>query len=346
VLIFTLGAVGGAERMAITIGKLLPTSSYYVKFIVLGDNNQILDFMPNGYDVKKLSYSTKSIFSIVRIWWVIMKENPNIVFGTQARINPQVTVASRLAGKKVLIRSSGMLSDYKGLKYLMAKWFYPLADIIIAQQEEMRKEIAKLCKISSSKIVTLHNVLDIENIDAKIRVPSPFPLQQSINFVNVARLSPVKGHEIAIKAMSIVKRSVPNAHLYFIGSYENPSLYSDLKELVSELHLVDCVHFVGYDSNPYRWVKYSDCFVFPSRSEGLPNALIEASYIGVPCVASMCLEIVGDIIKDGYNGYTTKVGDVEGFAEGMIKAIKLNSFGMLYKPSSKDDFVDLFNSLI
>ena len=345
-LIFTLGAIGGAERMAITIGKLLPTSSYHVKFVVLGDNYKIMDFMPKGYDVNKLSYNTKSIASIVRIWWTIKKEKPNIVFGTQARINPQVTIASRLAGRKVLIRSSGMLSDYKGLKFLMAKWFYPLADVIIAQQEEMRIEIAELCNIKPNKIVTLHNVLDIDNIDAMIRVPSPFPQQQVYNFVNVARLSSVKGHEIAIKAMAIVRRSIPNSHLYFIGPLDNQVLYSDLLKMVSKLHLDNYVHFVGYDSNPYRWVKYCDCFVFPSRSEGLPNALIEASYIGVPCVASMCLEIVGDIIKDGYNGYTTKVGDVEEFACGMMKAIKLKNFEMVYKPSSKESFVDLFNSLI
>ena len=92
-------------------------------------------------------------------------------------------------------------------------------------------------------------------------------------------------------------------------------------------------------------MKNSDCFVFPSRAEGLPNALIEASYLGVPCVATRCLTIVDEIIKDGQNGCVVNVDDVEAFAKAMLKAVKLKNCKMIYKSGTTEDCARLFEDI-
>ena len=140
--------------------------------------------------------------------------------------------------------------------------------------------------------------------------------------------------------------NILNLHLYFVGTYdENSDYYHSLLAQIENLGQKESIHFVGYDKNPFRWVKNADCFVFPSRAEGLPNALIEASYLGVPCAASRCLSIVEDIIKDGENGYTVDVDDAEGLAEAMIKATAMKNCRMVYRPGSVKDFVQLLDSL-
>ena len=148
ILVFTLGFVGGAERMALTIAKLLPKEKYNVRFVLLGKERDILDFMPKEYEVDIMSFSTKSPFSVVKLWWKIKKEKPDVVFGTQARINPYVIVAARLARVKVLVRSSGMIESYKGLKYFLVKNTLSIADRIIAQQEQMKQQIADVCHVN------------------------------------------------------------------------------------------------------------------------------------------------------------------------------------------------------
>lgn len=343
VLIFTLGAIGGAERMALTIGKLLPRDTFNVKFVILGDDKRILDFMPNGYEVDIMPFSTRSFFSIIHLWQKIKKEQPDIVFGTQTRINSQTIIASKFAKKKVVIRNTSMVSNYGKLTTVIMRLIYPYADRIIAQQEEMRHQMAEVCRLDINKIIALKNVLDFSNIDKLKDAPSPFANNGNVNYVFVARIHPCKCHDIAIRALSIVRQDIPNAHLYCVGTcLTDDNYYHSLLQLVEELNLKDCVHFVGYDNNPYRWVKNCSCFVSSSHHEGLPNALIEASYLGVPCVAVKCLDIIKDIIKDGYNGYAIEQYDVKGFAHGMINAVKLNDFKMLYHSSSVEDFVNLF----
>lgn len=346
ILIFTPGGAGGAERMSALIGKLLPKDKFEVKYVVIGRLRNIYNILPEGYEVDCIPVSSKYAFSTMRIWWKIMREKPEVVFASQVAYNPRVIIAAKLAGRKVVIRSSGMVGRYKK-KWRPVKATYPWADKLIAQQEDMREEMIKLLKVNSEKVVTLHNPLDCSDIDRLSAAPSPYPNKDNVIFVETATVNHRKAQDVAIKAFSIVKKSIPNAHLYFVGKYdENSTYYQEQHKLMGELDLNECIHFIGYDKNPFKWVKNADCFVFPSRAEGLPNALIEASYLGVPCAASRCLPIVDAIIKDGQNGYVVNVDDVEGMAKAMIKAVNIKNCKMIYIPAKPEDFVRVFEECL
>lgn len=345
VLFFTPGGVGGAERMTITVAKLLPQERYEVKFVVIGTLNKIYDFIPKEYSCDCIPVHNKYCLSTYRIYRKIKKEKADLVYTSQAAYNPRVIIAACMAKVPVICRSSGMVGTYKKGSMFMVKQTYKRADLLIAQQEDMRQEMHQLLGINLDRIVTLYNVLDTANVEIKSESESPFPAKQ-INYVNVSRVNKDKGHDFAITAFANVVKKTPNAHLYFVGDYsENDDFYKWLKNLTEELKLQNNVHFVGYDNNPYRWIKHCDCFVFPSRREGLPNALIEASYLEKPCVASRCLSIISEIIKDGVNGYTTSVGSVEELSKAMVKCVELTDCKMLYKPSCKEDYIKVFDRL-
>jgi len=345
ILIFTPGGVGGAERMSALIGKLLPKDKFEVKYVVIGRLRRIYNILPEGYAVDCIPVLNQYAFSTIRIWWKIIKEKPDVVFASQVAYNPRVIIAAKLAGRKVVVRSSGMIGRYKK-RWRPVKATYPLAHKLIAQQEEMREEMIRLLEVSPEKVVTIHNPLDTANIDALGAALSPYPDTNDVNYVQAASVRHLKAQDVAIKALAVVKHGIPNAHLYFVGNYyEKDDYYQSLCKLIAELNLQACVHFVGYDKNPFRWVKNAHCFVFPSRIEGLPNALIEASYLGVPCAATRCQNIVDDIIKNGQNGYVVDVDDVEGLAQAMKDAIGLKGCTMLYKPGTPEEFESLFDSI-
>ena len=344
VLIFVPGGVGGAERMSLTIGSMLPQDKYEVKFVVIGRLRSIYNIMPKGYDVDCIPVLNKYAFSTLRIWWKIIREKPDIVFTSQVAYNPRVIIAAKLAGCRIIARSSGMLSDYAKAKFLKVKLTYPFADLLIAQQDDMREEMIRLLKVNHQKVKTLHNPLDYAHIDSLSKAPSPYPENGNINFIQAARVNHSKAQDTGIKAFAAIQKSIPNAHLYFVGGYDEKSFYyQSLCQLIKEFNLQDCIHFVGYDKNPFRWVKNANCFVFPSRAEGLPNALIEASYLGVPCAATRCLNIIDDIIKDGQNGYVVDVDDVEGLAQAMKDAVQLKSCTMCYKPGTQEEILNIFD---
>lgn len=345
ILIFTPGGAGGAERMSALIGKLLPKDQFEVKYVVLGRLRNVYNILPEGYTVDCIPLRNIYEFSTLRIWWKIMKEKPDVVFVSQVSYNPRVIIAAKLAGQKVVVRSSGMIGRYKK-RWRLVKATYPLAHKLIAQQEDMREEMIRLLKVDPKKVVTLHNPLDCSDIDRLSAAPSPYPDNDNVIFVETATVNHRKAQDVAIKAFSIVRKSIPNAHLFFVGKYdENSTYYQELQKLIAEFDLKECIHFIGYDKNPFKWVKNANCFVFPSRAEGLPNALIEASYLDVPCAAARCLPIVDDIIKDGQNGYVVDVDDVEGLARAMMEAVKLKNCTMLYKPGTPEEFASLFDSI-
>ena len=90
-------------------------------------------------------------------------------------------------------------------------------------------------------------------------------------------------------------------------------------------------------------MRNASCFVLSSRSEGLPNALIEAQYIGTPAAACTCIPIIGRIVDEGKTGYLAEVEDYKGLAEAMMKASKLGRIKTTYKSSSFDDFLNVLN---
>jgi glycosyltransferase involved in cell wall biosynthesis len=76
------------------------------------------------------------------------------------------------------------------------------------------------------------------------------------------------------------------------------------------------VIFTGAVRNVYDYLRASDVFVFPSRSEALGNSLLEAVACGLPSIGSN----VGGIpesIENGGNGFLVPVGDVDGWISSL-----------------------------
>lgn len=348
VLFFLPPTVGGAERMTVLIAKMLPLDEFEVKFVVVGKTlGDIVRFIPVDYAIRHLRISRILYGGTIRIWNVIRKEKPDIVFSSLLYLNVRLILSSLISGTKVIVRNNIDLNKtpYKTSRFLV-RLTYRWADKVIAQQEEMHDEIISYTGMPSEKVVTLHNPMDIEYIQECLKAASPFPqeAQKQYKYLCVARFSSQKGQDLLIQAFNILHQDTPNAHLYLLGKYDEKSaFYKSLRNYIESNILQEYVHFLGFDSNPYRWIKYADCFVMPSRFEGLPNALVDAMYIGKPVVATRCIPVIDRMVENGYNGYLVTSENVGALAEGMKKAPTLRNFTMTYHPADSKDFVALFH---
>lgn len=347
VLFFLPNTVGGAERMTITIAKMLPQEEFEVKFIVvdreLGD---IISFIPSTYDILLLRIRGLWDFCTFRIAYLLRKEKPHAVFASLMYLNARVIWSSKLFGIKSIVRNNIDLFNALPMNKWYAKLSYRWADCIIAQQDEMRKGIINATHIAPHKVITLHNPIDTTLIDNKSKAISPYSKEdKSIKFVWAARVVRAKGQDILIKAFNIVHRVMPNSKLYLVGKYHVTDIYyQELQQYIKLNNLRDCVFFTGLDDNPYKWVANSDCYVMPSRKEGLPNSLVEAMYLRKPVVATKCIPVISRIVKDGYNGILVAPEDVDAMAVAMQKAIQLKNFEMTYIPAKKENFISLFRN--
>lgn len=350
ILFFLMSAVGGAERMTVTFAKQLDRTQYDVCFIILDyyNDRHIEDFIPKEYRIIHLPCSFGISLKVIWAFYkVLKKERPDIVFSSLISINLRLLLlAPFFKSIKFLVRNNINLwspSVSRMQKFAMQK-VYSFAKAIIVQTEEMKKELSEALHIDDSKIIIIHNPIDTETIQKKLLDYVDFMDGSKTNYVSVCRFVKGKGLDVLVKAFDIVCKKFPDSVLYIVGKYEEASnYYQNIISLIDDLNLTNKIHLVGFTDNPYKYMRNASCFVLSSRSEGLPNALIEAQYIGTPAAACTCIPIIGRIVDEGKTGYLAEVEDYKGLAEAMMKASKLGRIKTTYKSSSFDDFLNVLN---
>ena len=344
---FLSPSCGGAERMTITIAKLLDRSEYDVRFVVIGCQiGEIKEFIPEGYPISLIKIRKIYEFVTLRIYRLLQDIHPQYVFCSLHYLNPRVICAAKILGNcKVIVRQNCAISRLRKLDRFLAQKTYPLADVIIAQTKQMKKDLETEFKLNKDKVISLHNLIDKETIEKELKeAVNPYEKEKNKVYVWVGRFDPVKGADIAIKAFIEANRQNHNISLYLVGKInEQNSYYQKVRFIANSSECRDNIHFVGFQENPYRWMKYADCFVLSSRSEGSPNALFEAIFIGIPSIATRCTPNIDEIVKDGENGFLVNINDVEGMSDCMLKAFLLKEVKTVYNHSTPNDFRCLFS---
>jgi glycosyltransferase involved in cell wall biosynthesis len=103
-------------------------------------------------------------------------------------------------------------------------------------------------------------------------------------FLYLGRLSSNTGRDVPtlIRAFDRVATACPDIELALVGAGE---LFDETRQLSEGCRSRDRIHLPGFD-RPAKWLAWADCFVLPSRREGLSNALLEAMAAGLPCIAN------------------------------------------------------------
>jgi glycosyltransferase involved in cell wall biosynthesis len=125
--------------------------------------------------------------------------------------------------------------------------------------------------------------------------------------LSAGRIVHQKGLDLAMRALGGLKEL--NWEWHIAGDGPQIPL---LRSLAQELGIDDRVHFLGWQSREQLMKCYgqANVFLFPSRHEGMPNALLEAMASGLPVVAS-CIAGNEELVVDGETGYLVPSEDVE-----------------------------------
>jgi len=345
VLIFVLSGVGGAERVSVTIGKNLDTEFFDVFYYAVGPwKCEISDFIPSARFKGHLWYSNpfKMLFFLYK---TILKESPDIIFTSVMYISTKLLFLKPFLGNaKFIVRSENNFFSFNKRQQWMIRLLYRRAENIIAQTDEMRTELIEMAHLPASKVIAIQNPQGFKMISELAQKSSPFKDSSKKYFVASGRFAPQKGFDILVQAFALVSQKIKEAELYIVGrnSGPNESCYMQICNLVNKLGMKEKIHCVGYQKNPYVYVKNADCFVLSSRNEGLPNVLIEALYLGTPAAATICIPAVSRIVEDGKTGYLARPEDVNSLAEAMLNAVQLGRIQSDYPMDTMIEFNKLF----
>ncbi len=151
---------------------------------------------------------------------------------------------------------------------------------------------------------------------------------------HVSNFRPVKRVEDVIQIFKRVNDVIPS-RLMLIG--DGPDRYN-AERLCRELGVCSRVITLGKIRDAAKLMQLTDLFLLPSETESFGLAALEAMAEGIPVVSSNTGGIP-EVNKDGYSGYLSNVGDVDGMAKNAIKILSneatLNQFKTNAREQSK-----------
>lgn len=151
--------------------------------------------------------------------------------------------------------------------------------------------------------------------------------KKTINKISaVGSLKLEKDYETLIRAFEIFSKTHASYELEIYGSGQCESA---LKKLAEDLCVSSKVFFRGADLNALEKIANAKCYVLSSVAEGMPNALMEAMAIGMPCVATDCETGPAELIDNNKNGLLVPIRDVDQLSEAMSKMVDDREFALM-----------------
>jgi len=194
------------------------------------------------------------------------------------------------------------------------RWTHRGCRLTVGNSPSVIDHLAVHAGIPQNRLLLIRGGIDPEPLRRAVAVDrTMLGLKPSDRIVLwVGRLDPVKGLRILIDSfVSVVTR--PDVRLLLVGG---GPLLRELTEAVAILSVKDRVMLLGPRTDVPSLLRAADVFVFPSRTEGLPNALMEAMAAALPIVAT---DVPGcrDLIRNRETGLLVPYGDTQSLAAAL-----------------------------
>lgn len=306
-------AKGGTQRVAVNLAEFLKSQGIEVTMVTQYqlENEYVLpDGIPRIFseitEAEKKNSRIGNFFARYRKLRKIWKsQQPDCILSFIGKNNIMAVGAALFTGIPVVVsvRGEPKCEYYSfGLRFFAKTLFY-FASGVILQTDETKKFFPPYIR---RKAIILKNPLNPSFLKPR------FEGKRDGRIVAVGRVDSNKNHEMIIRAFRKIAEEFPCASLTIYGDGE---CREKLQKLTEKLGISDRVCLPGLVTDVSEKIYRSSIFVLSSNSEGMPNALLEAMCLGIPCISTDCpCGGPGELIKDGINGYLIPVGDEEALA--------------------------------
>lgn len=313
----------GAERVAASWANYLAECGHCVTVMVYAQTetsfalNDRVRVLPLA-DTQEQYYQWPKLRQLSAIRKLMLREKPQIVISFLPKMQISIMLATLgLPIKRVeTIRNNPWLdTDAAGKRFLWNRCFRT-GDLILVQTKEQSeffsKSLQKKCEVVSNPLSGCF----VENRKSYGQTPIT-------KFVAVARMYPQKNYPLMIRAFAQVVQNHPECTLDIYGA-GSPQQIQQLQKLTASLGVGDSIRLCGWTKEISRLLLQYDAFLMSSDYEGMPNALAEAMATGLVCLSTDCRTGPKDMIATGKNGFLSKTGDVDSFAEGIETILNMD----------------------
>jgi glycosyltransferase involved in cell wall biosynthesis len=271
----------------------------------------------------------RDIGSLRAVMRVLRRERPHVVHTHAAKAGAIGRVAAALCRVPVVVHTyhghvlRGYFSPRKEQAYrAIERGLAHLSDELVAVSPRVRQELLDMGIGRPDRFSVVPLGFDLARFaDAashrgqlrrELGVPPDAPLVGI-----VARLVPIKAHEVFVAAARTLHRHRPDMQFVLVGDGERRA---EIEQLIEAGGLRHVTHLLGWRADLARIYADLDVVALTSRNEGSPVALIEAMACARP-VVSTCVGGVPDVVRDGETGWLVPMDDAEALARQVLAVL-------------------------
>lgn len=323
--------IGGAERQAEKLAKALAAAGCRVSILTprLDPESPSVEEV-DGVRIERFTLTDLSLrwpfpgialLNIPIILWQVIREvrrhlrQSDLLHGHIASLQTLgATLSAWLAGKPALCKAAiaDQRSDLgemekQGPAGMMLAWLTRnFTPCWIATTKAVQEALIR-ANVKPCRIVQIPNGVELSTV----RHTRQNPVRR---FLYLGRLSSNIERDVPtlIAAFETLALEMPDLELAIVGG---GNLLEAIRAQVQRCEQRQRIHVPGFDTS-HRWLTWADCFVLPSRREGLSNALLEAMAEGLPCIAND-ISPNREVLADGAAGVLIPIGDIDALAIAM-----------------------------
>lgn len=343
-LIPTLGQ-GGAEKVLVNLVNNMDKEKFDITVQTLFDVGVNKQFLYNN--IKYISHYKRlfpgnskylCLFSPKRLFRKFIKEHYDVIVsyleGPTARIASGCTDKNTKLVSWIHCRMENERAAAVGFRnFNEAKTCYEKFDYTACVSKWVKEYFEKIFAYKKP-IGVMYNTIETKEIIEKSNelVDDVQFSKDCYNICSVGKITQVKGFDrLARIHKKLLDEGIKN-HIYIFGIGEDKE---KLQSYLTENNLQGTFTFMGYNTNPYKYVKNCDLYVCSSHSEGFSTSVTESLIVGTPVVTTLCSGMQEMLGENNEYGIVTE--NDEGALYRGIKRI-LTEEGLLvhYKKQAKE----------
>lgn len=307
---------GGAERFVATFASFMAEQGYDVHILAYETSAQ--DYPLSGrVKLHVMPYVEDSLrgkfLRILRMKQSLAEINPDVLIPFIETVVVCTYLVNLLLRKKFVytVRNSPWHAGGGRFSRLMRDLMAKTADAIMLQNQEQKDFFPESY---AGRIYIVPNPVSGKFASSRKDTYA----DRLTRICSVGRLHTQKNFPLLISAVEALRKEHPHICLEIYGEGEQKA---SLEKVIAERDLSDACRLMGRTSDVEGVLKNTDLFVMSSDYEGMPNALIEALAMGVPCISSDCRTGPKSLVADGQTGLLFRTGSLESLTEKMSWAM-------------------------
>ena len=312
---------GGAEKNLCIVANGLVARGHEV--IVCNMNHmptvQKLDERIKVFDIPKYTGRTKRLKQLSYMKKICKSERPQLLVSFLFMPNFLTTILGKMMRIPVIISERADPNQHRDRIGRFVHKVYSVSDGAVFQTEGAKacypKKLQDKSRVIPNPVFLKDDGIfaDYESCRKAIVFSGRFELKQ-------------KRQDIALEAFRIIHGKHPEYVLDFYGDGPDEDA---MKAYAAELGLADCVNFNGVSYQLHKEEAASEIFMMSSDFEGIPNVLLEAMALGLPCVSTDCSPGGARmLINDGKDGLIVPCGDPKALADAVCRMIEDREFAV------------------